>query len=357
VFKTKTVFIVGAGASCELGLPSGAQLKDDIAKLLNITFPDGYHQKTGDPDICECFRALAREQNMQSINEFLKKSCHIRDSLPLALSIDNFLDAHKDDQLIEQCGKLAIAKAIVNAEQISILRRMFSKDRKANFSALEGTWLLKFFQMLTENVRKEEIGDIFANISIITFNYDRCIEQFLPFALSQYYGLDEIAAQQACQRLTIIHPYGQVGWLPWQKDQDQVPFGADRFDLIKVSSMLRTFAEGMADPIQRVQIETLMHNAESVVFLGFAFHPMNMDILKLPVEGLARKAFATTYGLSKADCDVVEIQILEGLWKFDPTHVHIYNGEPPERQILDALELNAMKSGEFLAAYFRSITT
>lgn len=356
MFKSETVFVVGAGASCELGLPSGAQLKDEIAKLLNIRFPDSYNQKTGDPDICDCFRTLAREQNMQSINDFLHKSWHIRDSLPLALSIDNFLDAHKDDQLIEQCGKLAIAKAIVNAEQASILRRMFSKDRKINFGVLEGTWILKFFQMLTENVRKEQIGDIFANVSIITFNYDRCIEQFLPFALSQYYGFNEIEAQQACQRLSIIHPYGQVGWLPWQRNEAQVPFGAERFDLIKVSSMLRTFAEGMADPIQRVRIQTLMHNAESVVFLGFAFHPMNMDILKLPAEGLANKAFATTYGLSKADCDVVQTQILDGLWKFHPSHLEIYNGEPPERQTLDTLGLDAMKSGEFLAAYFRSIT-
>jgi hypothetical protein len=41
MFKSKTVFIVGAGASQEAGLPTGAQLKDAIAKKLNITYKVG----------------------------------------------------------------------------------------------------------------------------------------------------------------------------------------------------------------------------------------------------------------------------------------------------------------------------
>jgi hypothetical protein len=37
VFRSKTLFIVGAGASQEVDLPTGTQLKDIIAKKLNIT--------------------------------------------------------------------------------------------------------------------------------------------------------------------------------------------------------------------------------------------------------------------------------------------------------------------------------
>lgn len=91
--------------------------------------------------------------------------------------------------------------------------------------------------------------------------------------------------------------------------------------------------------------------------MGFAFHPMNMDILRLNDEGLANDVFATTYGLSKSDCEVVETQILEGLVKFGPQHFGINMGEPPERGVLNALELDSMKCGDFLGAYFRSITT
>ncbi len=267
------------------------------------------------------------------------------------------MDAHKGDALIEQCGKLAIAKAIVNAEQKSTLRQLANRQNgRLALDKLEGTWLLKFFQMLTENVRKDELEQIFNNVSIITFNYDRCIEYFIPIALAQYYDLNEAEAQHIFQRLTIIHPYGQVGWLPWQMQHQQVPFGADRFDLINVALMLRTFAEGMADPEQRNDIVALLHNAQTVVFLGFAFHPMNMEIIELAAEGQARKAFATTLGLSKADCDVVEAQILHGLKKLHPSASFALLEQEGEGRGLDALELNPMKSGEFLAAYFRSIT-
>lgn len=356
MFKSQTVFVVGAGASCELGLPSGLQLKSEIAKLLNITFPDRYNQKTGDRDICECLRAIAGQEGVQTINPLLHKAWHIRDSLPLALSIDNFLDAHKDDPQMEQCGKLAIAKSIANAERGSILSRLPNKAGKMDFSILDGTWLLKFFQMLTENVRKENLDTIFDNIKIITFNYDRCVEQFLPIAITQYYGIPERDAEELCRKLIVIHPYGRVGTLPWQQEEAQVPFGAEQFDLLAVSPSLRTFAEGMADPVQSAQIQSILHNAETIVYLGFAFHPMNMDILRLDNEGFARNVFATTFGLSKSDCEVVEAQILDGLSKFSPQHIHIPLGEPPEKETLETLELDAMKSGDFLGAYFRSIS-
>lgn len=37
MFRNATTFIVGAGASVELGLPSGDQLRDRIVKLLTTT--------------------------------------------------------------------------------------------------------------------------------------------------------------------------------------------------------------------------------------------------------------------------------------------------------------------------------
>lgn len=57
-----TVFVIGAGASFELGLPLGDTLKNRIADLLNITFPDGYQQKTGDYQITEILRRTAVDQ-------------------------------------------------------------------------------------------------------------------------------------------------------------------------------------------------------------------------------------------------------------------------------------------------------
>lgn len=45
MFKSKVLFIIGAGASCEAKLPSGSELKIKIGEKLNFNFnsdpPDG----------------------------------------------------------------------------------------------------------------------------------------------------------------------------------------------------------------------------------------------------------------------------------------------------------------------------
>ena len=45
----------------------------------------------------------------------------IRDAMPQAISIDNFIDTHGENKLIELCGKLAIVRTILEAEAKSTL--------------------------------------------------------------------------------------------------------------------------------------------------------------------------------------------------------------------------------------------
>lgn len=59
MFKKKTVFVVGAGASCEVGLPAGDKLKGIIGNKLNIRFENFSHLASGDPDIVEACRSIA----------------------------------------------------------------------------------------------------------------------------------------------------------------------------------------------------------------------------------------------------------------------------------------------------------
>jgi hypothetical protein len=56
MFKTKTLFIVGAGASREFGLPTGAELKAQIAHLLDIRYEHGFSQESGDRLITEALK-------------------------------------------------------------------------------------------------------------------------------------------------------------------------------------------------------------------------------------------------------------------------------------------------------------
>ena len=117
----KTVFVVGAGASKEAKLPTGHELKEDISRLLDMRF-DWNDQKSGDYVIAEALRRHVKQPDGSGdINPYLHEAWHIRDALLQAISIDNFIDAHRKNEKIALCGKLAIVKSILHAESRSLL--------------------------------------------------------------------------------------------------------------------------------------------------------------------------------------------------------------------------------------------
>jgi hypothetical protein len=310
MFKSKTVFIVGAGASCEAGLPSGEKLKGDIAGLLNIEFEDGWNQSAGDRQIAH----VLREAGNGNINPYLAKAWRIRDVVPTAaISIDNFLDARRGDEMMELCGKLGIVKSILSAESNSKLGNRERGENRFTLQHLADTWYVNFLQMLTESVPKAEAGSVFDNVGIVTFNYDRCIERFLVQALGDYYDLTEQECEGIVSRLEIIHPYGTVGPLPWQNRHNGVPFGSSQTDLRAAAGRIKTFTEGLDDDKMLTRMRTLIEEAETIVFLGFAFHPMNMELLSPGHMAATKRIFATTLGMSDADESVIEDDIFRML--------------------------------------------
>lgn len=151
---SKTVFIIGAGASAEVGLPVGSNLKALIAKTLDIYFERGSGVTRGDLDVYQALR-LAAEQDPKpndSLQALYHAGLRIRDAMPQAISIDNFIDTHSGDKQIELCGKLAIVRTILDAESRSRLFIDYLKsDRKLNFVNLQDTWFGSFFMRLFEN--------------------------------------------------------------------------------------------------------------------------------------------------------------------------------------------------------------
>ena len=153
------VLIVGAGASKEVNLPVGAELRTRIAQALDIRYEDGYRRSSGDGAVDEAFRALVRanSQNSLNINPYLHSSWRIRDAMPQAISIDNFIDSHRDDGRIAICGKLAIARCILLAEAesaLSVNRQI--RNPQIDFTGVENTWFNAFFQLLTENCQESD---------------------------------------------------------------------------------------------------------------------------------------------------------------------------------------------------------
>jgi hypothetical protein len=222
VFRSKTVFVVGAGASREAGLPTGAELKRIIASKLDIRYRYGYELTSGNQEIADALKEQAR-QNGQDPNLFLHEARKIADAMPQAISIDNFIDAHQGNVTLEVCGKLSIAHSILEAENN---RKIYSnpfEQRRFEPQNLSDTWYENFFKILTEGVRIENLQPIFDDISFVIFDYDRCIEQFLYCSLQNFYGIADQDTAELLARLKISHPYGSVGQLPWQNGGRALP--------------------------------------------------------------------------------------------------------------------------------------
>lgn len=316
----KTVYVLGAGASKEAGLPIGAELKSEIAGLLAFVRTSG-RTTNGDNNIYEALK-LAFQTLPRPVDDFqllVSAARQISGSMPLAQSIDNFIDGHQGNKAIEISGKLAIVSAILSAEANSKL--YFDRRNGAttpNFSAIEGTWYTQLFGMLVENCRASQIAERLASTSFIVFNYDRCLEQFLQHALYSYFNLEYSYSARLVGALEILHPYGLVGDIGHNPASTQVGFGASLEPplLLEVAKEIRTFTEG-TDPNSSdiIRIRQSLSEADRVCFLGFAFHPLNMDLLfprkskRNDPADRTKDVYATAFGMSESDAHLVRSEL------------------------------------------------
>lgn len=317
------VLVVGAGASCELGLPSGAQLKDHIVESVGNSLQYALGYREGGDVISDAFRILSEAPlNRQEVQLVNAAEC-IRDGLPLAVSIDNYLDAHRGNDDMITCGKLAIARCILQAEARSTLMRPVHEfPRRLDISNLQESWLYPFFQILTENCSVNDLPNRLSRVAVICFNYDRCIEQFLYHALQTYYKIDEQKAKRLLDDLTIIHPYGSTGKLPWEEGGQKCAFGSEpeARTLLSIAGQINTFTEGTDLANSRIsEVRSLLGTALRVVFLGFGFHRLNLELLYSGASAYRERescsVFATTYSMSQSNSlDIVEaLSRLSGL--------------------------------------------
>lgn len=298
MFSEKTVFVIGAGASKEAGLPLGADLIKRIGNDLDINYDSGGRRKTGAPQI------VAALQKKGGVNAFLPSARLITQAVPLATSIDRFIEDHAENPGVRHCGKLAIAHAILESEKSSLLQpNRDNVKTPVDMEKLENTWYIRLFKILQSRVNKSKIYDIFNNVSFIVFNYDRCLEHFLMHAVDYYYGVGEQEAADVVKQAKILHPYGSLGALPWQGQRDQLPFAFDRCEgqnLLAMAERIRTFGEQIAERTTINAIRAEIASAATIVFLGFSFHEDNLLLLAPQDRRTVARIIATTYGIPTA---------------------------------------------------------
>jgi hypothetical protein len=304
MLPSKTVFVVGAGASAEVGLPVGSGLKQTIAEKLDIRFEMGYQQVRGDSALVN----VIRRAHPDRVNEYLDAGHRIRGGLSLSPSIDDFIDVHRHDLLVGEFGKVAIARSILEAERASKLyfERKHADDT-IDFGALSGAWLPPFYQLLTQQIPKSELATLFSNVTIVTFNYDRCIEHFFVHAIASHYGLKaEESSELVHKFLVILRPYGSVA--PYFGNS-ALPFGSERLPTLdEIKKTLRTYTEQIEEKERLTAIHRAVSDAAVIVFLGNAFHPNNVSLLSPDLLSAVprKRIYATRLGVSDQDLPFVE---------------------------------------------------
>jgi hypothetical protein len=345
MFKKNTLLILGAGASHDLHFPLGRQFKEDIADLTSyqrIKTNDGYGfkvemQQPSNPEFDRLVRAYVLKKNLTgsgptiSDDEIVRAMQMISGGVGFAPSIDVFLKMRSKENAIVLCSKAAIAALILKCEQRA-LPQLVPSDNLNWRPSLEKTWYQAFCEICFSDTEcQDQISEALSRISIVSFNYDRCIEQLVRSAIERLYSIPRSMAGELTGKMNVLHPYGFLGPLPLEAGDGGVAFGAN-FDAIDANQLfdgIKTFNE-QSDI--RIEIQEEVAKSEQIVFLGFGFHKPNLDLLKRAGTG----TFGTrrVYGTAKnfADSTIATMMpLLESGFStltaggFRPAHVSLKN--------------------------------
>lgn len=288
------VFVVGAGASVEFGFPTGPILQQTISRFYRRNLRD---ELDFDSRLVEILTPLTARYGI-SYNEFLETAKWISESLSLAPSIDSFLETHSSGQdLIGDLGKFSIAAAIAEAEHRSSL---FQDPRNApDFTTLASSWLGQMWKKGVTGVRNTKPESALANFRFVTFNYDRCIEQFIILAYCKYFRCNITDAIELLKLRPVEHVYGSLGPIDgYDSLFGQVRSGAQ---LVHSIELLKTYSE-QVDTDTHTNITNIFSESDTVIFLGFSFASINRDFLKSTIlDGSRKRVYGTCLGMSDLD--------------------------------------------------------
>ena len=334
-----TTFVIGAGASRDLGFPLGDSLRDRIINTLDVDDPN-HSINFKDPSLSRilqdrAIKEVGEQQWVTQLEFYRDAATIIRNGLPFARSIDTFIDGLKGNDQIGFLGKLAITLAILRAEADSPLGSKTGsysasrEFRERNLKHLLGSWHVELSQILFDGHTVATLDSVFENASFIVFNYDRCLEEFLTISLMRRFSIERARALALVGKCSIIHPYGQVG--AFQSDEGgYLAFGQFQdHQVAAAASRIRTFTESMESEVA-AGIKSLVAQAEVIAFMGFGWLPQNMELLQVEEGNTnARWVYATMMNMEQGEIDVVIRQINQIL-KRDEDYYQTYDDSPVE---------------------------
>jgi hypothetical protein len=320
MFSQPIIFVVGAGASAEFGLPAGGEMKKRLAKSLNFNRgPSG--TIIGDREMFDMLGIMFGQQSGDRQNDATELATRIGEFE----SIDEALHWFSGRPETVAIGKAAIVREILQSERGSILFNE-SNPEIIPSKSYDRTWLPHFLSMLVSSLRREQSKELFRNVTLINFNYDRTIEHYLYSRLQTNFGFEAAEAAETIGTLQMIRPYGSIGALPWQNG-NKVPYGdhirMDHKKMFLLAQNVRTYTEQNLSHDLRSAIQSVMNAARLIVFLGFGFHQQNMTLLQATSGADWRRALATVLGIDPENFETMKIRIARTLCCSGPVRIQL----------------------------------
>ena len=261
MIEVSTVLVLGAGASCPFGFPSGKELVRIIIEGLGPNH-----------GLSNFLSQCGFKKNFIS---------RFRDALLGAepLSIDAFLE-HRQD--FEEIGKEAIAISLLQFENRHKFMSMLIKK--------ENNWYRYLFNRLNTSFDSFDKN----SLSVITFNYDRSFEHYLFNVLKETYNKPCLECADKLKNIPIIHVHGSFGSLPWQESTlSKMKYGVwedkdSRCPAVKQGGEnIIIVHNANEETAEFQQAHELLAKAKKVYFLGFGFNKDN--VRRLRIEMLLKK--------------------------------------------------------------------
>ncbi len=313
--RRNTLLVVGAGASAEAGLPIGRGLADQISKILRFEADRFGSAIGGDED----FRYQLERHTQQDFKSFAKTAQTMSPGILRAPSIDQFIDRHSDDERVAILGKAAVIQTILKAERNSTLYADESKRKSIGSVGVRATWYAAFADLICADTNKSKLDEVFCNVTVVCFNYDRCIEQFLAFHLSELYRIPLAEARARVAGLSILRPYGLVAPL---YGANAIFFGSDfrNHDIFYLANNIRTFTQQEQDHTVVARIRKAIEEADTIAFLGFYYLQQNMKLLSPEKPTRATRIYGTAFERSGHDVIEIKNRIRGYLYNKGPNH-------------------------------------
>lgn len=280
MIRTKTTLVIGAGASTELQFPDGQQFLNRIAAGFDFQRLGGALET---PDIAVMEGHLDKLADAARVKKdaLVEAAQTIRSAARISNSIDAILEQHGENPMVLAVGKLAIAHYTLDAEAASPLG---PEPRDPGDLPVRGNenWLYQLSRIVVNGVPRAKADRCFDNLSLVSFNYDRSIEQYLPWTLHLAFGMGVTEARElVAEKLKITRPYGMPGRMEWMAGDGPVAdWGeGEPADLHAVVEQIHTASERRTQgPFLRTMAGQLVQG-KRIAFLGFGFDPMNSALL------------------------------------------------------------------------------